>query len=324
MYAAFALSLNSVQALDILHIANADSTDYKTFIQTRYPGVNWVHKNSGLTASETVGGNLDALRDYTGIHGGTQISARTYMQGFDLVIVDSDGVTSTNFVDTASAGAKWAAVTKPILFHSSLIARATGSRPGMFSGDNNTTITYANPNDTLRISATPLSDAIFTGVTTVTDLFSGTNTETVLAAASFGGGELITSLTDGVTLTPPRGIVFWNAGVTNGAGNLLAAKRGFLPLRNSTVTSSAELTADGMAMAQCLADFYHSTEWKGVFCSPLRRAILTATPLCQKLGIEPELRPDLREIGYGKWEGQGVESVNRDFHDEYIRWSADR
>ncbi len=84
-----------------------------------------------------------------------------------------------------------------------------------------------------------------------------------------------------------------------------------------------ELTEDGAAMAQAFADFHAATPWQAVFCSPLQRAVLTATPLCQKLGIAPELRPQLREIGYGEWEGQSVESVSREWHDDYIRWSAD-
>ncbi len=84
-----------------------------------------------------------------------------------------------------------------------------------------------------------------------------------------------------------------------------------------------QLTEDGALMAQCFADFYAQTEWQAVFCSPLQRAMETAAPLCQKLGIEPEIRPDLREIGYGKWEGQSVANVDRDFHDDYIKWSSD-
>lgn len=84
-----------------------------------------------------------------------------------------------------------------------------------------------------------------------------------------------------------------------------------------------ELTEDGAAMAQAFADFYAPMEWQAVFCSSLQRAILTAKPLCERLGIEPELRPDLREIGYGKWEGQSIESVSREWHDDYLRWSAD-
>jgi probable phosphoglycerate mutase len=45
--------------------------------------------------------------------------------------------------------------------------------------------------------------------------------------------------------------------------------------------------------------------------------------LCHTLGIEPQVRDDLREIAYGRWEGQTVETVSRDFHDDHLRWSAD-
>ena len=36
-----------------------------------------------------------------------------------------------------------------------------------------------------------------------------------------------------------------------------------------------------------------------------------------------EARPDLNEIGYGKWEGQTREKVAREYHDEYVSWLAD-
>lgn len=84
-----------------------------------------------------------------------------------------------------------------------------------------------------------------------------------------------------------------------------------------------ELTPDGAEMARAFAAAYKTTPWSAVYASPLRRTIATAQPLCDAVGITPELRPDLMEIHYGKWEGQSVESVNRDFHDDYIRWSAD-
>ena len=32
---------------------------------------------------------------------------------------------------------------------------------------------------------------------------------------------------------------------------------------------------------------------------------------------------ELNEIGYGKWEGLSKETVEREFHDDYIRWLAD-
>lgn len=84
-----------------------------------------------------------------------------------------------------------------------------------------------------------------------------------------------------------------------------------------------ELTADGLAMAQAFAAAYQSTPWSAVFSSPMQRTQATAQPLCAAIGIKPELREGLKEINYGKWEGQSVETVSRDYHDDYIRWSAD-
>jgi broad specificity phosphatase PhoE len=84
-----------------------------------------------------------------------------------------------------------------------------------------------------------------------------------------------------------------------------------------------ELTEDGQAMAECFAKCYQATAWRAVYASPLRRTIATAKPLCDAIGAKMELRDDLMEIRYGKWEGKSIEAVNQEFHDDYIRWSAD-
>ncbi len=84
-----------------------------------------------------------------------------------------------------------------------------------------------------------------------------------------------------------------------------------------------ELTDDGQQMAQAFATAFQSTAWNAIYCSPLRRAVATAEPLCQALGATLELRDGLKEIGYGQWEGQSVETVSRNFHDDYLRWTAD-
>lgn len=84
-----------------------------------------------------------------------------------------------------------------------------------------------------------------------------------------------------------------------------------------------ELTPDGMQMAAAFAAAYKALPWTAVFVSPMRRAIATATPLCNAIGMEMELRDGLKEISYGKWEGMSPDQVNRDFHDDYIRWLAE-
>jgi broad specificity phosphatase PhoE len=83
------------------------------------------------------------------------------------------------------------------------------------------------------------------------------------------------------------------------------------------------LTPAGHQMAEDFAAAYKSLPWAAVFCSPLRRTIDTARPLCTALGLEMQLRDGLKEIAYGQWEGKTPEEVNRQFHDEYVRWLAD-
>lgn len=88
-------------------------------------------------------------------------------------------------------------------------------------------------------------------------------------------------------------------------------------------SSDPELTSDGLEMAQAFADAYQSIPWEAIFCSPMGRTIATAKPLCDAVGMQPELRDGLKEINYGKWENKTPEMVDREYHDDYIRWTAD-
>jgi probable phosphoglycerate mutase len=84
-----------------------------------------------------------------------------------------------------------------------------------------------------------------------------------------------------------------------------------------------ELTPEGLQMAQAFASTYRSKSWRAVYSSSLRRSITTAQPLCEALGISMQVRAELNEIGYGKWEGQTRATVDRNFHDDYVSWLAD-
>ena len=84
-----------------------------------------------------------------------------------------------------------------------------------------------------------------------------------------------------------------------------------------------ELTEDGAQMARAFADAYRTLPWRAIYASPLRRTVSTARPLCDACGLELNLRDDLKEIGYGAWEGKTKDEVDRDFHDDYIKWQAD-
>lgn len=84
-----------------------------------------------------------------------------------------------------------------------------------------------------------------------------------------------------------------------------------------------ELTPEGIEMANAFAAAYKSTKWQALYVSPLRRTVMTAQPSCAVMGMPMTLRDELKEIGYGKWEGKSIEQVDREFHDDYIKWLAD-
>ena len=84
-----------------------------------------------------------------------------------------------------------------------------------------------------------------------------------------------------------------------------------------------DLTECGYEMAEEFAKAYRTLPWTAVYSSPLQRAIHTAKPLCDALGIDIQLRDGLKEIAYGRWEGMTPEEVNGKYHDEYVRWLAD-
>ncbi len=83
------------------------------------------------------------------------------------------------------------------------------------------------------------------------------------------------------------------------------------------------LTKEGLQMAQAFAAAYSAKSWRAVYCSSLQRSIATAQPLCGALGIAMQIRVELNEIAYGKWEGQSKASVEREYHDDYVSWLAD-
>ncbi len=83
------------------------------------------------------------------------------------------------------------------------------------------------------------------------------------------------------------------------------------------------LTDDGLAMAAAFTAAYRTTPWAAIYASPLSRAMQTATPLATGCGMSVERRDELAEIAYGSWEGLTTEEVDRDFHDDYVRWTAD-
>ncbi len=83
------------------------------------------------------------------------------------------------------------------------------------------------------------------------------------------------------------------------------------------------LTSEGAAMADAFAAVYQATPWQAIYSSPLSRALVTARPVASAVRLEIQERDELAEIAYGAWEGLTTAQVDRDFHDDYVRWTAD-
>lgn len=64
-----------------------------------------------------------------------------------------------------------------------------------------------------------------------------------------------------------------------------------------------ELHANGREQAQRVAERLADHPISAVYVSKLRRTSETARPLCERLGLEPRLDPDLHEVHLGDWEG---------------------
>jgi broad specificity phosphatase PhoE len=84
--------------------------------------------------------------------------------------------------------------------------------------------------------------------------------------------------------------------------------------------SDPDLTPAGTAMAEAFAEKYQSLPWQAVFASPLKRTVATATPLCQAIGQNMQLRNGLKEMFFGDWEGKSTEYVRQHYSEDYIRW----
>jgi broad specificity phosphatase PhoE len=64
------------------------------------------------------------------------------------------------------------------------------------------------------------------------------------------------------------------------------------------------LTPDGLQMARSIASRVAGEgDWQAVLCSPLSRALDTARPAAEALGLDIEVRDGLREIDHGVWDG---------------------
>ena len=71
------------------------------------------------------------------------------------------------------------------------------------------------------------------------------------------------------------------------------------------------LNETGLKQAQVLAEKLSAAPIKAIYSSPLERAIETARPLAEALGLPIQIRPSLIETDIGEWQGHTLKCVRR-------------
>jgi probable phosphoglycerate mutase len=71
------------------------------------------------------------------------------------------------------------------------------------------------------------------------------------------------------------------------------------------------LNEHGQKQAQQIASVFAKAPIKAIYSSPLERAMETAEPLAQALGLPVKPAPGLIELGYGEWEGKTLKQLSR-------------
>ncbi len=79
------------------------------------------------------------------------------------------------------------------------------------------------------------------------------------------------------------------------------------------------LSADGVRQAHLLQSEFRGKEISAAFCSDLVRSIDTARIICQGLTANLIIRPDLREISMGEWEGKTFREISQAYPEEYVK-----
>jgi len=84
-----------------------------------------------------------------------------------------------------------------------------------------------------------------------------------------------------------------------------------------------DLSVEGRAQAERLAERIAGEPIAAVYASPLSRTVETATILATPHRLPVIQRDGLREISHGRWEGLTRSEVEQSFGDEYASWDAD-
>lgn len=76
--------------------------------------------------------------------------------------------------------------------------------------------------------------------------------------------------------------------------------------------NSIKLTQRGIKQSKLAAKYLHKINFQKIYCSPISRCFETVAPLTKiRSDIEFKYHEDLREMDYGKWNGQKLEKLSK-------------
>lgn len=90
-------------------------------------------------------------------------------------------------------------------------------------------------------------------------------------------------------------------------------------------STDIDLSDEGRGQVRALGRRLADVRIDAAYCSPMKRAIETATlALAERAASLPLARvPGLKEIDHGPWEGQRHKDVEEKYPEEYAAWDAD-
>src|SRR3954465_11111125 len=111
-----------------------------------------------------------------------------------------------------------------------------------------------------------------------------------------------------------------------GAATILLVRHGeSAPVRDGEPVQLLEGQSDpdldpvGVEQAERLAGRVADEPISAIYVTPLRRTAQTAAPLAERLGLEPRVEPDLREVFLGEWGGGLFRKHVRELHPVAVR-----
>ena len=86
--------------------------------------------------------------------------------------------------------------------------------------------------------------------------------------------------------------------------------------------SDPDLNAQGRAQLMDLARLLSAETIEGVYSSDLRRSLNTARAIAEDRSVPLSLRPALREIDFGQWEGLSWAQIEQRYPEYSREWAA--